>query len=83
MRAPADPNLATLIGRLPIMSSGKPRRFRLRSECFEWTFNQFYGAHVRSLATPAERVAHIERWTEALAEHQRANSGDFSLPGRA
>lgn len=35
-----SPALKKLAARLPIMSDGKPRRFRLYSECFEWTFTQ-------------------------------------------
>lgn len=68
--APADPNLAALVRRLPTMRNGKPRKFRHYCECFEWTFNQFYNVHVRSFASAADRVRHIENFARALWHYQ-------------
>lgn len=62
----AGPNLKTLARRLPIMRNGKPRKFRLFCECFEWCFNQFYNVRVRSFASAENKVQKAENFAHAM-----------------
>lgn len=80
----ADHMVQSLVDRLPIMKAGKPRRFRLWCECYEWTFNQTAQQWFR--ATPDNIAQSIERATRvagALWDHQRDNPDLFAFPHRA
>lgn len=80
----SDPAIARLVAALPTMSSGKPRRFRLYCECYEWTFNR---TRTRYHAPTADLIEgdcrHADRLASALFQHQRDNPGDFHPLARA
>ncbi len=68
-----DPAVSRLVDALPTMRNGKPRRFRLYCECFEWTFNHQRRREKELNFIPppvAEFVEHVDILAGAIWHHQ-------------